>query len=80
MNILLFVLAGFLIALIGLPILESISEIIQTVTELFRAWCGVKIMRHKVAIEKLAEPEESHTRVIGFSTNNLEEEESYVED
>lgn len=77
--ILLCVLLGFLIALLGLPILESIVSIIQTVTELFRAKCGVKIMQYKVKIEELSEPKDEHTKVIGFAINDIDEEDNYVE-
>ena len=64
---------GFLFATIGYTLLNSICELLISVTELIKANINEKIVHHNVIINELT-GEECHTRAIGFATTCEEED------
>ena len=61
---------GFLLASIGMTIVNSICDIISVLTELLKSAVGCKIVSYNNKIEA------SNVRVIGFQTNNEEGEDN----
>lgn len=80
MEIILYILIGFLLATAGGALINGLTDIISALTELLKAIISVQIVKCNVAISKLNESLEAKTRVrpIGFATT-IEEEEDYDE-
>ncbi len=72
MIILVNLIIGILFATLGITILNCISEILVTITELFKARVGLKILRYNEEIE--ARTRQEDIRAIGFATTFEEEE------
>lgn len=71
-----YLILGFLLATIGMTVLNCIGEIISAITELIKALISVGIMSCNAKINKLTpQEEESKTRAIGFAINSIEEDE-----
>lgn len=73
-----YLIIGFLLATIGMTILNCVGELISVITELIKAHISVGIMTCNDKIDKLhSSQEETNTRAraIGFATTFEEDEE-----
>lgn len=77
-----YVLVGFLIASIGIPLIESLQSIITALTELMISKINKGIAKSNLAIQAMTEEDEEPVGpkgVMGFTISD-EEEEYEVED
>ena len=74
-----YLLIGFLIGILGVPVLDRLVDLISTIIELLKAKISEKIVECNVKINELKDgTQNTHTRVIGFTTTpNKEKEEDY---
>lgn len=79
MDIVFYIIIGFLLATAGSALLNGITDIISAISELLKALISVQIVKCNVAISKLNESMETKpiVRQIGFATTIEEEEEQY---
>lgn len=70
-----YLILGFLLATIGMTVLNCVGELISAITELIKAVISVGIMSCNAKIAKLTPQEETKTRAIGFAINSIEEDE-----
>lgn len=67
-------------AVLGLPILESISILIVSLLEIPKGKCAVKVAEYNQQISKLGDEDESSKRLIGFQISDIEEDVEQNED
>lgn len=65
---------GFLLATIGITILNSVCEIIVAITELIKGVFGIKIIKYNEEIENYNRPKEP-VQVAGFTIYEDDDEE-----
>lgn len=87
MTLLLAVLAGIVFIIVGVPILQSMSDLICSFFDCLRAKALLSVAKVNVEIEKLSEELEkprTETSAIGFSTPEIiyvdEEDDEFSED
>lgn len=68
--------AGAILATVGMAAFNGISDIICGATELAKARITIEIIKANNEIEKLQEGKPPETRAIGFATNSKEDEEN----
>ena len=76
----LYFIGGIMFAVLGLPILESISILIASLLEIPKGKCAVKVAEYNQQISKLGDEDEAPTRLIGFQISEAEEEDEEEND
>jgi hypothetical protein len=77
---LLYFIGGIMFAVLGLPILESISILIVSLLEIPKGKCAVKVAEYNQQISKLGDEDEIPKRLIGFQISEAEEEDEEEND
>lgn len=71
-----YLIAGFLLATIGMTVLNCVGDLIQAITEWIKAHISIGIVRCNKTISELTPSDEVHTRAIGFATTFEEDEDN----
>lgn len=71
-----YIIIGFLLATVGITVLNCVVDLISAITELAKAHIGLHIVKCNTEIEKLNSSQEGMSRAIGFATTFQEDEEN----